>query len=374
MIRLIAKKNRQAGMASIMITMITMIVVSLIVLGFAAISRREQGNTLDQQLSTQAFYAAESGVEDARNVVSAAVKAGKTVPGKTACTTNTDGGGYVPNYPTGNATTLDSTDNVSYSCLLVDPTETSLVYDGVGSQSKVIPITASNTIDKITVTWTPTNKPGGTPAQCPGSTSHTLTTAAKWTCGYGLMEADLVSTKPVGGVITRAGLEGNELVAFFEPQKSAGGGSLAYSSHNGKANLVAAQCGTGSYTKCTATITGLATLGSSNFGLRVNSLYQPSNVTITATGVGGPVSFIGTQVTVDVTGNANGVLRRIQVRIPATESSNLIPDEAVETNGALCKRFEVTPGYFHIPSDIVNPDPSNAMCQSVTSGTPSSGG
>jgi len=365
MVQLGFRKNRQAGMASILITMITMIVVSLIVLGFATISRREQGNTLDQQLSTQAFYAAESGIEDARNVIAAAIRTGKAVPGKTDCTNNTDGGNYTPNYPTGNATILDSAHNVSYSCLLVSPNETSLVYDGVGDQSQVIPITATQNVRQIQITWTPTSSPGGTTAQCPGSTTNTFTSTTNWTCGYGLMRMDLVPTQ---GTLTRTGLENGDLTAFFEPQSSSSSGQLAYTGNNGKANVVAANCGVGAYTQCSATITGLP--ASKSFSLRINSLYQPSNVTVVAYNGGAPLTITGTQVTIDATGNANGVLRRVQVRVPTSGSNNLLPEAAIESGSAICKRFEVSSGYFRIPGDIANPDPNNAMCQSVTSGTP----
>jgi hypothetical protein len=115
------------------------------------------------------------------------------------------------------------------------------------------------------------------------------------------------------------------------------------------------------------TITGLA--ATNDLALRLNSLYQASDVTVDAYH-GGTLLQLSGQVQVDVTGNANGVLRRIQVRIPTSLSSNLIPDDAIQSNAAICKRFQVDGTYFHIPADIVNPDPSNAMCQSVTSGSP----
>jgi len=64
-------QRNQSGMVSIMVTMILMIVMSLIVVGFAQVSRRNQRVALDRQLSTQAFYAAESGVNDAREFLDA---------------------------------------------------------------------------------------------------------------------------------------------------------------------------------------------------------------------------------------------------------------------------------------------------------------
>lgn len=362
-------ERNQQGVASILITMITMVVISLIVLGFAVIARREQGQTLDRQLSTQAFYAAESAVEDARQVISTAVKNAQAVPGKTDCTTNTDGSGYSPNYPVGAATVLDSTHSTSFSCLLVDPSPTSLVYNGLGDNSVVVPMSASQIIDKIQVTWSPTSTPSGSPASCPASTANSFSTATKWTCGYGLFRMDLVPTQ---GALTTAGLSSSALTAFFEPLRSSASGNLSYSGNNGKANVIAADCDTATYTKCTATIVGLAS--STSFTMRISSMYQPSNVTVTAYHGGTAIAITGAQAIVDATGNANGVLRRIQVRLPVNEYSGNIPNFGIQSNGAICKRFLVTPGYFSIPGDIQDPDSTNQMCVSKTVGTPGGGG
>src|SRR5262245_28445627 len=60
----------QSGMAAIIVTLIIMIVLSLITLGFARIVNREQRQVADRQLNTQAFYAAESGVSIVKNLSS----------------------------------------------------------------------------------------------------------------------------------------------------------------------------------------------------------------------------------------------------------------------------------------------------------------
>src|SRR5690349_5561347 len=95
--------SRQSGMASIVITMVTMVVISLIVIGFATISRREQRQSLDQLLSSQAFYAAESGIEDATAIIKSTLASGSTPTNKSDCTTNDPSG---TNYPTGAQTTV----------------------------------------------------------------------------------------------------------------------------------------------------------------------------------------------------------------------------------------------------------------------------
>lgn len=350
-------RNNQSGMASIMITMITMIVVSLIVLGFATISRREQGNTLDQQLSTQAFYAAESGVEDARNIIMNDVKTNKPVLPRTNCTSNAGGA----TYPTGSKMVLDSAHSVSYTCLLVNPALTDAEYDGVGEQSTVVPINATQTISSLVITWRPTNNQSPYRTNCPASTTTSFKPAGQWTCDYGLLRMDLVPTQ---GALTRAGLESSTLSSFLEPLKAGGNANVSYSGNVGKANVTGVVCGNGAGAQCKVTITGL--VASDNLALRLSSYYQESNIKIEAYH-GGTLLTTSGQVAVDVTGDAAGVLRRIQVRIPTNDTSNLVPNYAAQSNAAVCKRFEVDKTYFHIPNDITNPDPAS-MCQTKTIG------
>jgi Tfp pilus assembly protein PilX len=63
-------RHAEQGLVSIVVTMIFLIVLSLIVVGFAQVARREQRESLDRQLSSQAFYAAESGINIAKSAIS----------------------------------------------------------------------------------------------------------------------------------------------------------------------------------------------------------------------------------------------------------------------------------------------------------------
>ena len=63
------QKLRERGVVSIMVSIVLMAVMTLIVLGFSEIARRDQRQTLDRQLSNQAFYAAEIGVNDAQQAI-----------------------------------------------------------------------------------------------------------------------------------------------------------------------------------------------------------------------------------------------------------------------------------------------------------------
>jgi uncharacterized protein YegL len=331
-----------------------MVIITLIVLGFAAMARREQRQSLDQQLSAQAFYAAESGVEDAKVAIKRDLDAGREPISKDNCIANNPGGSY----PVGPQMVLDAENAVSYTCLKVDMTPGSIAYDGIDDNGIVIPMEAEEVIDRIQITWRPSNPPNGTPANCPASTLNTFTPQNAWPCGYGVLRTDLVHT---GGTLTRGNLLGSQHTAFFQPTRSTANGTVSYGGSAGQPNVVAGNCGTASYTQCVAVINGLG--GRTKFSMRISSFYQPSNISIVAFNAANePVPIGGVQAVVDVTGKATDVLRRIQVRIPISEPPGTPPPYAIQSNNAICKRFTSANDYFNIPNDIVNPDAGNPMC------------
>ena len=63
--------------------MVLMIVISLLVLGFTEIAQAELRNTTDDQLSIEAYYAAETGVNDAVAVINNDIDNGRSVQNKT---------------------------------------------------------------------------------------------------------------------------------------------------------------------------------------------------------------------------------------------------------------------------------------------------
>ena len=81
-----AKNNKhrfnQDGLASIFISMIIMVIVSLILIGFVQYSNSEQKQSLDRQLQDEAFYSAESGI----NQVVQALNNGASYSNTSNCT------------------------------------------------------------------------------------------------------------------------------------------------------------------------------------------------------------------------------------------------------------------------------------------------
>lgn len=329
--------REQSGLVSIIVTMIIMIVLTLIVIGFATISRREQRQALDRQLSTQAFYAAESGVNDA-------IKALKT-PGFdfTKDYTNCND----PAIVSGTQNQLDGT-NVQYTCLLVDPSPTSLEYSPVSTDSStVIPIVSKSgiAITSINLSWQDQSATNGEFRGCrpagefPAINAWPMPSPNTYDCTAGVLRIDLV---PISGTLSRTILMTNNLTAFLVPV-NVGGGTLAYSvtSPDNRGKIASANCSSSGTPKwCNVTIN--PGLGGNFYYLRVRSIYRSNSLTITANG--GAVELTGAQATIDSTGKAVDVLRRVVVHVPLGTAGGDIPDFAISSGDGICKKFYAYPG------------------------------
>ena len=205
---------------------------------------------------------------------------------------------------------------------------------------------------------------------CPTTVDTTLRQQPSWNCGYGLLRADLTPTEASGGPLSRTNLVGGTVTSFFEPVAATAAGTLDYMSGRVKANLVAAKCdhSGGTYGKCQATIDAISGGGNiRNLSLRLSSQYQPSNLTIEAMDGTTPQKINGVQATIDATGKAGDVLRRIQVRLPVI-AGGMLPDYAIQSTSSICKHFSTSDTYFEI-SGVIDPDPGNPMCQPTSDGS-----
>lgn len=347
------KQNRsQAGMVSIMTTMVLMIVITLIVLGFAQISRRNQRQTLDRQLSTQAFYAAESGINDARHLIETKLAAGVTnIPSKDGCTATGTGNFY--SSANGIVPDIDAAKGIKYSCLLVNPTPTKLRYSNVGTGSLVVPITNASGGSVGDLSFSVQAKSGGTPsANCPTGLTNQFKPASGWTCGYGVLRFDLV---PIGSGMDLNSLMDSTMTTFAVPIKTATLTSVPYAGGRSNSNdLAAMQCDDNS---CNFKVTGLP---QNSYYLRISSIYKDVSMQITSQS--GAVEFADAQAVIDATGRSGDVLRRIQVNVPLTaNSANQLSDYALESTDSVCKRFSVMDGLYS--NSISIPSATSRLCR-----------
>lgn len=356
--------NNQNGFASLIIAIVLVLVLSLITVGFAQLMRHEQTASLDKQLSSQAYYAAESGINDAVSAINQGFSSQKT-----SCQGGVTGsGGYVS---TLNNPTIGSSTNASVTCLLIDPHPAQLFYDDIGSSiAKVAeiegrdPNNPSNVvpINTLQISWHDYNKSTSFASDC-----SSLPTSPAWGANTGIIKFGLT---PFHGSQSRTDFINQTFNGYFCPngvgapsppgvvafnvgQGSAGGLFTNGNCNQGNANNSANN--TQDY--CNVYLTALSGAGASDFFFNMRSLYNQSAITITAydncasgtcvaESKNNQLLIAGAQVLIDSTGKAQNVLRRIQARLPAHDEYNL-PGTSAGT--AVCKQVQIQ------PNSITNP-------------------
>lgn len=319
-------EKNQKGIVSFFVVMIIMVVLTLIVLAFSQLVRREQRQTLDRQLQAQAIYAAESGVNDAIDWL----------------TNNPnydpdDWGGECDDFITHAGLTNQLNSVTSYSCLLVEPSPDTLEYDVPTGESAAFQLQPDGApITQMEISWT---GEGNTISGCPAVGTHTGDgTNGSQPCEIGMLGLEII---PFNSPTPRAGLTDNRFVAYVQPQSS-GSGSISFGASSGReqGQSAGASCSGGT---CTLTITGVPDISSGY--MRVSSFYQDSNVAIEASSSsGGTLAMLGVQVEIDATGRANDVLHRIKVNAPiGAEGDGPAPEAALQTRRTQCKRFAIAP-------------------------------
>ncbi len=322
-------KQNQQGMVAIMVAVFLVLIISLLVVNYSRLVRREQRQTLDRQLNTQAQYVAESGVDNIAQHLT-----NNPTFTKTQCDENSDGD------PLFESNLIIDAGNLEVTCSLVDPSDFVLQYDGVSESSEIIPLNGNGTtIHFVTIRWSN----NGT-FNIAGCNSSRFPTSMPANCTPGLLRVDLVDTTPP---INQANLLNNTFTAFFYPENS--GSPTNINLGRGPSNQGVIRDTNCSGGECTMTITGL---NSSSYHMRLQSLYNNSNVRITAFNNGGggtPVRLYGAQASIDITAKAVDVIRRVRARVSISgyDSAGSTPTSsigsALEVAGDICKRYNVIP-------------------------------
>lgn len=356
--RSMIKQGRESGVVSLMVTMVMMIVITLVVLGFAEIARNEQRSSLDDQLSVQAYYAAESGINDVRSVINAAVASGgpAAAQNKTKC-------GPQGNYTATGVIDSQNGHDVAYTCVLVNTTPPSLTYY-LGGTSTVIPLIANGSaFGNVTLTWNVADGLPATPSGCYanlGSLNQNPVASGPgaWGCNYSMLRVDVFDAN---GSISRAAWNNATTTAFlvpFDTTKVSVTNTLKLGSHG---TAVPARC---DGVSCTVRIIGAGggSMGGSKYYMRVTQLYHTGTTKLTVDG-GGSTTFTGAQAVIDATGRAQDVLRRVQVAVDLTDANaHPIPSGAIVTRDSVCKRFGITDSTFRVYDDLSSGGGGNVYC------------
>lgn len=369
-VRNLTSLDNQNGFAAIVIALVLILVLSLMTVGFAQLMQSEQHSALDKQLSSQAYYAAETGVNDAVN----AINDGYTAT-KTGCGTNdVDPNNSQPAHAQADKDLSDNTVGgtsgptaASYTCLLINPTPPYYEKNPVSStESDVVeiegvdPNDTSNpqVIQSITISWQDagnnTTFVPSTDCTNPGSPPTAFSSTTQWNA-TGLLRFELIPITQ----LDRDSLIQKAFTAFLCPANTGTRAWTPSSTVNYASGLtnsgvvVDGSCSTNASTatdsslepnNCNVEITGLGGLQETAFFLDLRSIYNPTAVYISIYGSGSPpgnqLDIAGAQTLIDSTGKAQDVLRRVQVGVPS-KNGYYIPDGTY--GNTICKQLALVP-------------------------------
>lgn len=337
-------RSNQSGLVSFIVTISLVIILALITTSFALLTRREQRRALDRQLSTQAFYAAESGVNAAIDNIDD--------PQYDNPVTDCKGGNPLAN-------NNDVGDGFKYTCVLVNKSPKSLEYSAVKTDESTIVLIDNPSADKLEISWQASDQTG--PLNYSNSVDFAFpdknaigNSPTTWKAG--ILRATLmpVPRNPAADPITRTNLINQSGTFFLYPQ--AGGTNSVALGSNQNGQLVSGNCSdTNTPRFCKVNITGLNS-SNNKYYLRLTSVYKNSNVSIKAyfNATNTELELPGVQAVIDSTGKASDILRRVQVRVPLG-NSYYYPEFAIETKESICKELNVYRGIQKVePSNNSN--------------------
>ncbi len=320
-------KDKEHGFDAIVVASIKMVILSLITIGFTRMMQREQQQALDRQLTRQALYAAESGINDVYELLNDGDDSTLAQIEKTECDVSD-----LPN----DGVISDST-NVSYTCALYDKTPAELAYSVSTSDSKVSPLITESgrNFSSITLNWGQEKGLNNVDALPVCGAATTFPAARSGNVPLLRLDFTNIST------LSRQSLIDSTDYLYLAPCKS--GGTTTYNYAAGaKGTVVTVRCSAGAPLPCSLTINGLS---GNKYVARIHSVYDSSQVTINGLeqlggGATGPVEFAQSQTSIDVTARATDVVRRLRVAVPLGQPDNP-PESVFQSFDGICKLLSV---------------------------------
>ena len=342
-------KNDQSGAASMIIVVFMTIILTIITIGFLRLALNEQRVSTDDDLTSRAFYAAESGIEDARRAIRENLGGTLTDAELNADTCD------VPS-PARYTDVLSSQAefDIGYSCMLIDFTPESIRSDLSSAnqtrQYEINPVNPSGgttNIGTIRLEWH-MDAPApdgdgdvGAGVNLRGGQTN-IPRFGNWSFPA-MMQVSFLNY-PTGS-FGRADIR--DLSVWLSPGN--GGGTTGNVMPGGNPNaaidgevLVASCANNNNDFACSMEFDMSGLPANRQLEMRLTNLYRPTSIEMTMETPGGaPLLFDEAQAVVDVTGRAGAVFRRVEAILDLS-SPDLLPDFAIQAGSDICKDFAFT--------------------------------
>jgi Tfp pilus assembly protein PilX len=384
--------NKQSGAVSLFVVVFFMLLVTVVTVSFLRLMVNDQRQASNNDLSQSAYDSAQAGVEDAKRALLEHRKA--CFVSTAACAVSSDSittsecnaalkgivgtaGVPVANGKTseimiqqslsGNDKALDQ----AYTCVTIDLQTPDYVGDIAANQSQLVPLISAESFDRVQVQWFSRDDiPTGAVSL---TSSRPLYTQANWPLNRpSLMRAQLMQVATdftLAGFDEVVGAQSNSASVFLYPTNQPGITNIVMTTEDqrktsvtdgpvrkGDSTPTAVTCtaslGAGGYA-CSAVLVlpqaigGKADNSDRTAFLRLLPFYNATHFKVTLwngsiTSSSKVVDFKDVQPSIDSTGRANDLFRRIESRVDLFDTTFPYPEAAIEVTGNFCKDFAVT--------------------------------
>ncbi len=354
--KILQPKQDQSGAVAMITVILLMFIFLLVTLGFLRMSISEQRNAIDTDLNSRAYYAAESGIEDAKRIIARFYADGRLSAAETGFLNGDD---CAPATPEDGSTIPWAAElDTEITCQLIDFESSDFVATLKVNQSVFLPLIPAtgpaSSVASVRIEWhDPDPAVDGAAVPRPRFYNN-LPTVDCWNsnesiagCAGGTQYPAMLRAGLFGhpsGAVNRGNI--NNRISYLGPVTN-GSGTVAIGNFEPKDGVSPAQ--TNRFIKdpsctaaasgylCSLTITGLTEV---NY-LRLTAIYDGTDIRVTMFDTNGDaLDFERAQAKIDVTARAGDAFRRIETRIPL-RSLDILPDEAVTTAEQLCKLITI---------------------------------
>jgi len=384
------RRIRETGGVSLFIVIFTCLLVTIVTVSFVGIMVRNQQQATNTDLSSSAYDSAMAGVEDAKRLAivyrdcqdhddttSAACVAaieGVDGPDKISGTGDEKCNSIQTGLGLGNSNEVpiksSSSDtnsaalNQAYTCVKVTYNTLDVKRTIRDGETQMVVLRAADgpdadtnpdTFNRVKITWR-----GGSVTPYTGlPATVSLPQNASWGTKPPVMRTQLLQTAPsftLDDFNTSSATNSNVNTVFLYPF-SAGSATVDFTASDPRPSAtprtpVQSICNDvdptpGTNYSCSATLllknpVGGSAADRSNTFLLLSSVYNSADYKIELFNGATPVRFDGVQPSVDATGRANDLFRRVDARVEFDAGQFNYPSAALDINGDLCKAFAVT--------------------------------
>jgi Tfp pilus assembly protein PilX len=359
-------RYRERGATSLIVVMFSVLLFAVVVVGFLQLMTHEQESSTDNELSRGAYDSALAGVEDGKRVLKGclngdtsacdAINAGKcTTISDAGFTQLTDGEVYLKSVASSGLT--DTQYEQAYTCVKIALNTADYLgnLSAANSSTTLIPLKTATEATQVQLQWFMTS--AGMTSTLKDATHVELPARSAWTYDKPpVIRVDLINLKAGATVNSLDTSTGAWTLYLYPQQKSMLDSSTSYNigdqdsrSHSGSsANAPrGVSCDTAKLSSYACNVTlalpgGVDTTGNDVY-IRLTALYNSTDFVLAPQASDSTsISYVRVQPSIDSTGRAADVFRRVEARVESTDDQTAYPRATIDITNNLCKTVSVT--------------------------------